>query len=141
MTLLIALAALSPSHAMDSREATLEAEVAAEPDIVAIDEAVFDTRDVSVEDIAARGVRPMAHQALSYVHTDLVPWGPEEDDIWAATLWLCTQSGGVNVAPGQMYCTTEYVPATCEEIGYVAGDISQSGSWLWSCVDDPAGGT
>lgn len=107
---------------------------------VAREAALFDARRVSVEEVAEVGVSALAEQAREYELTLFEPWsGWDPGDIQAATLWLCTQSGGVNVAPGDLYCTTEWVDATCEEVGYVSGSMTQSGDWIWGCNDDPPG--
>jgi len=108
---------------------------------VAREAALFDARQVSVEEVAEVGVTALSEAAREYELTVFEPWtGWDPGDIQAATLWLCTQSGGVNVAPGQLYCTTEWIAATCEEVGYVSGSATQSGPWIYGCNDDPSGG-
>jgi hypothetical protein len=107
---------------------------------VATEQALFDGKKVSVDDIVESGVAAFAEQALAYELTVFEPWdGWDPGEIQAATLYVCTQSGGVNVPPGALYCETEWVAATCEEVGYVSGMPTQSGPWIWGCNDDPPG--
>jgi len=96
------------------------------------------------EAIAAGGIDALIDDALSQ-GVELAPVEVIDGDgpgtIQAATLHVCTQYGGVNVAPGELYCEYEWVDATCEELGYVSGMPNQSsdGVWIWGCGDDPAG--
>jgi len=95
------------------------------------------------DDIAEGGVSALVESLPMAVERvpveDLGEGGP--GTIQAATLYVCTQYGGVNVAPGTVYCEYEWVAATCEEVGYVSGVPSQSsdGVWIWGCNDDPPG--